>query len=238
MFLHADFLHLIGNMLIFYFIGMQFEQRVGWKNFIIIYLIAGVCGSLAHAALNIGSITLLIGASGAIFGIMGAFALAYPQDRVVMPIPVGFFMIIRQIKVIYAVLLFAGLETIIVLIGAQDNTAHFAHFGGLIGGVILAALLIKPRMKYTNEQRNPEIVTPIQFEMKTKALDYNTLEKLATTEELRQMLERIKQETVSQVRDIWLDHFLEKAICPRCQSTLHHFNGKLWCDQCGYKESY
>jgi membrane associated rhomboid family serine protease len=245
MFVHSDFLHIIGNMLIFYFIGFQFEQRVGWKNFIIIYLLAGICGSLTHSFLVLSTysnqielITPLVGASGAIFGIMGAFAFAYPQDRIVMPIPVGFFMIIRRIKVIFAVLIFAGLETVIVLIGAQDNTAHFAHLGGLIGGVILSALIINRKFKKDSMERNREIVYPVQFDLRPRSIDYSSLESLAKTPELRQMLDRIRQETVPQVRDIWIEYLLEKARCPSCQSNLNHFNGKIWCDKCGFKSRY
>jgi rhomboid protease GluP len=74
MFVHSGFLHIFGNMLIFFFIGMAFEQRVGWKKFLIIYLLTGICGALTHSLLNLGSSTVLVGASGAIFGIMGAFA--------------------------------------------------------------------------------------------------------------------------------------------------------------------
>ena len=238
MFIHADFLHIIGNMLIFYFLGLQFEQRVGWKNFIIIYLLSGICGSLTHAALNIESTIPLVGASGAIFGIMGAFAFAYPHDKIVIPIPIGFFMIIRRVKVIYAVLLFAGLETVIVLIGDQGNTAHFAHFGGLIGGVIFAALLIKRKYQTTKNGGYDKIVSPEQFEQKPKTIDYSSFESLAITIEQKEMLDRIKQETVPQVRDIWLDHFLEKTICPQCRSPLNHFNGKIWCEKCTYKSNY
>jgi membrane associated rhomboid family serine protease len=245
MFVHSDFLHIIGNMLIFYFIGFQFEQRVGWKNFLIIYLLAGICGSLTHSILiiftysnQIELLTPLVGASGAIFGIMGAFAYAYPQDRIIMPIPVGFFMIIRQVKVIFAVLLFAGLETIIVLIGTQDNTAHFAHLGGLVGGILLSALLLKRKFRSDQMTRDPDVITPLQFEVKARPLDYISLETLANTPEQWKMLDRIKQETVPQVRDIWLDHFLEKTRCPTCQSSLKHFNGKIWCENCGYKSKY
>jgi membrane associated rhomboid family serine protease len=238
MFIHADFLHIVGNMLIFYFIGLQFEQRVGSKNFILIYLLSGICGSLTHAILNLNSSIPLVGASGAIFGIMGAFAFAYPQDEVIMPIPLGFFMIIRRVKVIFAVLLFAGLETIIVLIGSQDNTAHFAHLGGLIGGVVLAALIIKRKFQYSKNSVNPEIISPTHFQQKPTYINFSKLETLATTPELKEMLLRIKQETVPQVRDIWLEHFLEKTKCPLCNSILNHFNGKIWCEHCTYKSNY
>ena len=81
MFIHGGFLHIIGNMLVFFFVGMAFENRVGWKKFLIIYLISGVCGTLTHSLLNLDSVIPLVGASGAIFGIMGAYAFSYPQDK-------------------------------------------------------------------------------------------------------------------------------------------------------------
>jgi membrane associated rhomboid family serine protease len=77
MFVHGGFAHIFGNMFIFLFLGMAFEQRIGAKKFLIIYIISGICGTLTHSLMNIGSDTLLIGASGAIFGIMGAFAFSY-----------------------------------------------------------------------------------------------------------------------------------------------------------------
>lgn len=245
MFIHADFLHIIGNMLIFFFIGMAFEQRVGWKKFIIIYLIAGICGSLTHSLLvlftytnQIELLTPLVGASGAIFGIMGAFAFAYPNDQVIMPIPIGFIMVIRRIRVIYAVLLFAVFETIIVLIGDQSNTAHFAHFGGLVGGVILSAIILKNRKTPQQQEGYNVPLTPMYSQQKPKKFQYTHLEQLATTPELQIMLDKIKQETVPQVQEIWLEHFLEKVQCPKCSSPLNHFHGKIWCDQCGFKDTY
>ena len=146
MFIHSGFAHIFGNMLVFFFIGMAFEQRIGWKKFLIIYLITGICGTITHSLLNLGSAIPLVGASGAIFGIMGAFASSYPRDEVVMPIPLGIIMVFRRIKVIYAVILFAALETFIVFMDVQDNTAHFAHLGGLVSGAILAAIFLKIRL--------------------------------------------------------------------------------------------
>jgi len=114
MFLHGGFAHILGNMIVFLFMGMAFEQRIGWKNLLVIYLITGVCGALTHSILSFldptsSPSTVLIGASGAIFGILGAFAYSYPRDEVVMPIPLGIIMVFRRIKVIYAALIFASM---------------------------------------------------------------------------------------------------------------------------------
>jgi membrane associated rhomboid family serine protease len=236
MFVHGGFLHIFGNMLVFFFMGMAFEQRIGWKNFLIIYLITGVCGALTHSLLNIGSPITLIGASGAIFGILGAFAYSYPRDEIVMPIPVGI-MFITRIKVIYGALLFAVMETIIVMFDVQDNTAHFAHLGGLVSGVVLAGLLIGSQGART-KQPSTTVYYDLSQVPKSRRINFPNLKKLATTNELKEMLERIENETVIQVRDIWLEHFLEKVTCPKCKKPLNHWDGKIWCEDNHFRTTY
>jgi len=240
MFVHGGFLHIFGNMFIFLFIGMAFEQRIGWKKFLIIYLVTGVCGTLTHSVLNLGSTIPLIGASGAIFGIMGAFAYSYPRDEVVMPIPIGI-MFITRVKVMYAVILFAIMETVIVWwegqTGIQSSTAHFAHLGGLISGFILAAVILK-RKSVGDSVSFQTTYYDSHAPPKISKKDFSNLRQFADTPELNEMLNKIENETVPQVRDIWLEHFLEKAICPKCNKPLHHLNGKVWCEHCGFRTSY
>ena len=210
--------------------------KIGWKKFIIIYLLSGICGTITHSLLNFNSTIPLVGASGAIFGIMGAFAFSYPRDEVVMPIPVGFFMILRRIKVIYAVLIFAAIETIIVLIGYQDNTAHFAHLGGLVGGVILASILIK-RTKYNLEEKNQIYYGP-NMDQEPINIDISKLRELATNEKLKKILGKIENETLPQVRHLWIDHFLENVKCPKCNNPLKHKKQMLFCEKCGYEKKF
>ncbi|UCH72106.1 MAG: rhomboid family intramembrane serine protease [Thermoplasmatales archaeon] len=240
MFLHGGFAHIFGNMFIFFFLGLAFERRIGWKKFLIIYLLSGICGTLTHSLLNIGSTIPLIGASGAIFGIMGAFAYSYPRDEVVMPIPLGVIMLIRRVKVIYAVLLFAAIETVIVWwesrTGMQDSTAHFAHLGGLVGGIILAALII--RNIKTHKKSGETIYHDSYSSFKPKNINFSNLRELADTQKLKDMLEKIENETVPQVKDIWLENFIEKAKCPKCKNRLSHLDGSIWCEHCNFKTKY
>jgi len=234
MFVHGGFMHIIGNMIVFFFMGMAFEQRIGMKNFIFIYLVTGVCGALTHSVINLDSNIPLIGASGAIFGILGAFAYSYPRDEVVMPIPLGIIMVFRRIKVMYAAVLFAVMETVIVWwesqSGMQSSTAHFAHFGGLICGVVLAALLVGKQGEKTKQYAATAVYSDPSQVPKKKKINFSDLRKLAITPKLKEMLNRIENETVLQVRDIWLEHFLEKTTCPICGKPLNHFNRKIWCE--------
>jgi membrane associated rhomboid family serine protease len=239
MFVHGGFAHIIGNMIVFFFMGNAFEQRIGAKKFLAIYLIAGVCGALTHSLLNLGPETrviTLIGASGAIFGIMGAFAFSYPRDEVVMPIPLGIIMVLRRIKVVYAVILFAALETVIVVLDVQDNTAHFAHLGGLISGFILAIILIG--RKKTHTEKGQTIYYDSYKPLSPSKINYSNLRKIANSVEHKEMLKRIENETVPQVRDVWLEHFFDKANCPKCRKPLNHFEGKVWCENCGFRTNY
>lgn len=236
MFVHSGFLHILGNMFVFFFMGIAFEKRIGAKKFLAIYLISGVCGALTHALLNLNSTVALVGASGAIFGILGAFAYAYPLDEVVMPVPLGI-MVIMRIKVIYATILFAILETIVVIFSVQDNTAHFAHFGGLISGVILAAILIgknPEKNKYTDSTGSLDYM---QIK-KSDTINFSHLKELVKTPELKKILQNIEKENVLQVRDMWLEHFLEKVTCPVCNRPLNHFDRKIWCEQDHFKTDY
>jgi len=253
MFVHADFIHIIGNMLIFFFMGIAFEQRIGWKKFFTIYLLTGFCAALTQAIINTMSPGMLpadaseglqilmnngaipmVGASGAVFGIIGAFAFSYPRDEVVLPVPMGI-VIIMKIKVIYAVILIVVIQTIYFLVLNSDFTAHYAHFGGLLSGFILAAILIR---KKTHTKEGKTIYFEQYQESELQELDFTSLEKLAYTPKLREILDRIKAETVPQVQNIWLGHFLEKTNCPQCQSRLKHAGGKILCSKCDFQINY
>lgn len=242
MFLHADFFHILGNMLVFFFIGIGFEQRIGWKKFITIYLLTGVFAAVFHAVVTplvypeiFNPWTPLIGASGAIFGIMGAFAFSYPHDKVVMPIPMFILMIIR-VRVIVAVLIFIGLETVYTFMsGGLDQTAHFAHFGGLIGGMIIASVLIRNK---THDRKGQTIYYDENQVSIPENIEYSNLKELVTTPQLKKTFEKIKNESLPEVRKIWLDHFIEKATCPKCGSKLKDKNRKIVCENCDFKTNY
>jgi hypothetical protein len=167
---------------------------------------------------------------------MGAFAFSYPRDEVVMPIPIGI-MIITRIKVIYAVIIFAVIETVIVMFDVPDSTAHFAHLGGLVSGVLLAALLIKRKERDTTTDDGP-IPYVSSFTKKPGNINLQNLKNLVETPQQKEMLSRIENESVPQVRDIWLEHFIEKTKCPKCGNPLYHLDRRIWCEHCGFNTTY
>jgi membrane associated rhomboid family serine protease len=236
MFVHSGFLHILGNMFVFFFMGVAFEQRIGRKKFLVIYLITGICGALTHSALNLGSLIPIVGASGAIFGILGAFAYAYPRDEVVMPVPLGI-MLIMRIKVIYATILFALLETVVVIFSVQDSTAHFAHLGGLVSGVLLAAVLIGKKAEKMKQSNKLGSTDYMQIQ-KSDTINFSHLAELVKTPEMKKIFQHIEKENVLQVRNMWLDHFLERVTCPVCNKPLNHFERKIWCEQNHFQTDY
>jgi hypothetical protein len=153
-----------------------------------------------------------------------------------MPIPVGI-MFITRIKVIYAAILFMLMETLFVYLSrGQDSTAHFAHFGGLISGVLLAVVFIKNKQE---KEHDPfRIVNPLQHISTNKTDDYPNLHQLAITPQLQDLLKRVEKEDVQQVRQLWLENFIEKTVCPVCKKPLHHFKQRLWCEDNHFRMEY
>ncbi len=204
MFLHWGFLHIIGNMIVLLLIGIPFEHRVGMKKFAITYFLGGIAGTVFFSVAEWGSAIPMGGASGAIFGILGAFATAYPRDEVVIPIP-AFIIFFVRMKVIAAAVLF-GLLQIILAIAEEyfpseelGGVAYLAHLGGLIAGVVLSIILIKKE-------------TPI----KKEELDFGALEKSLSTEKQKEIFEKIKEADVPEVREAWFSHLLKELKCPQC----------------------
>ena len=91
MFLHGGWMHLIGNMMYLWIFGNNIEDVMGHVKFIIFYVICGILAALSHAIIDTNSIVPMVGASGAISGVLGAYLLLYPRAQVLVLIPLGFF---------------------------------------------------------------------------------------------------------------------------------------------------
>ena len=139
MFLHGGFMHLAGNILFLYIFGDNVEDCMGKLRFIIFYLLCGAAAAYAQTLYHPESTIPMIGASGAISGVLGAYLLVYPRARVLVLIPLGFIMqTIRMPAGVVLVLWFV--IQIFSSIGAEPGTpgvAWYAHIGGFIAGCVL-----------------------------------------------------------------------------------------------------
>jgi len=139
MFLHGGFMHLLGNMLYLWIFGNNIEDAMGHGRFIVFYLLSGTAAALAQGLPNPDSVIPMIGASGAISGVLGAYLLLYPHARVMVAIPFGFF--IHTVYVPAVVVL--GLWFLIQILSSlnanpeEGGVAWFAHIGGFVAGLVL-----------------------------------------------------------------------------------------------------
>jgi hypothetical protein len=123
------------------------------------------------------------------------------------------------------------------MLSVSDNTAHFAHLGGLASGVLLAAVLLGKREEKTKHTISTGPLDYMQIK-KSDAINFSHLTKLVQTPEQKKILQRIEKENVLQARDMWLEHFLEKVTCPVCNRPLNHLNRKIWCEQNHFQTDY
>ncbi|HEX9637356.1 MAG TPA: rhomboid family intramembrane serine protease [Acidobacteriota bacterium] len=147
MFLHGGWVHLLGNMLYLWIFGDNIEDRLGHLRFLIFYLLAGFCATYVHALFNPDSTIPSIGASGAIAGVLGAYALAFPRARVVTLVPLGFYMQLTELPALvvlglwFVLQLFSGAAEIGVRSAQTGGVAWWAHIGGFVAGLVLIVLM-------------------------------------------------------------------------------------------------
>jgi membrane associated rhomboid family serine protease len=150
MFVHGGLAHLAGNMLFLWIFGDNVEDRLGHGRFIVFYLLCGVAAALAQVALNPESLLPMVGASGAIAGVMGAYLVLYPRSRVLMLFPFPVFLFELPAIVFLGVWFFAqflnGVNQLPIF--EQDaisgGVAFWAHVMGFIAGVFLVVLMRRP----------------------------------------------------------------------------------------------
>jgi len=139
MFLHGGWMHLIGNMLYLWVFGNNVEDAMGHKRFILFYLCCGLLAALTQAVLNPDSEIPMIGASGAISGVLGAYVLLHPHARILVIIPIGIFIYTPWIAAYWVLGFWFVLQLVNSLISASDTggVAYGAHLGGFVAGMLL-----------------------------------------------------------------------------------------------------
>jgi len=139
--LHAGWLHLIINMLYLVVFGPVVESRLGRARFLALFFGAGACGALSHVLANPASATPLVGASGAIAGVLGAHLVLEPHGEIVAAVPVIVFIEIAVLPAGFVIALWFALQVASVLgptAGAGSPVAWYAHLGGFALGALIA----------------------------------------------------------------------------------------------------
>ena len=138
MFMHGGFMHLIGNMLYMWIFADNIEDEIGKVKFIIFYLLSGIAAALTQVFLNTESMIPMVGASGAIGGVLGAYIVNHPRAKVLVLIPLGFFSQIVKIPAIFVL----GIWFILQFVNSAftsstgGGVAYGAHIGGFVFGAV------------------------------------------------------------------------------------------------------
>ena len=216
MFMHAGPMHLLLNMLILILLGVPFEDRIGPRSFLKIYIISGIIGSLITGSLSVwnqsGLETINIGASGAVFGIMGGFALLYPRDEIPMLLGPIF---MHRVPVLLATIVFVAMETFYVGMGTEDGIGHTTHMASFVIGVFVAPYYLPKN---------------IEVDIKLK-LDIDKYRKISSiTQKGIYELDMIESADEPELLDAWIETFWEVQECPACKSTLSPMGRCSECD--------
>lgn len=211
MYAHAGFGHLFFNLIGLFFIGTVLEQRIGTRPFIILYLFAGVCGTLVFAGLRWDDMFVsVVGASGAISGVLGALARLYPHERMTL------FLLFFPLPPMPIWVITAGFIMLqLLFVMGDSHIAVEAHLGGLVAGIIsapyIARLRLQPRVRRT--------------------VSLGALRRLAKTQEQRSMLRMIEEEEIPDVRSAWIQEFLSRARCPHCGARILVTRDTIRCEK-------
>jgi membrane associated rhomboid family serine protease len=152
MFLHASLLHLLGNMLYLWIFGNNIEDQLGPVRFVLFYLVCGIAAALTHILFQPGSRIPMIGASGAIAGVLGAYWALFPRARVKTFIFLIFYIDVVPIPAGIVLGLWFLLQ--ILNVGLGGGVAWFAHIGGFLAGILLIRLALGKGFRRTTRQES------------------------------------------------------------------------------------
>lgn len=157
MFIHGGWLHLLGNMWFLHIFGDNIEDALGRFKFILFYVLCGLMAVGGQMLIDPDSKIPMVGASGAIAGVLGAYYRLYPHARVLTLIPIFVFITVRELPAVFFIVLwfivqlFSGIGSL----GATEGggVAFFAHIGGFLGGLLLIGMFHAPRRGFAGQKQ-------------------------------------------------------------------------------------
>jgi membrane associated rhomboid family serine protease len=229
MYIHANFLHVFFNMFILFIMGIHFEDRVGWKWMAIVYWGTGVLGgALVTGYLTLPAEIIGIGASGAISGVLGAFAIMYPWDRVPMVI---IFIILPRVQVAFGALVFILFQTFLLMFAVQlpgmGNVSYMAHLAGAMVGVAFGYVM----MRMGVEKPTPGS----RLGKRLDNLDYTPLGDLAYSPANKERYQALVAEDIPEVKEVLLEDLVSRLRCPRCSSIITLKGTHVRCEGCDWR---
>ena len=155
MFTHGGFLHLAGNMLYLWIFGNNVEDAMGHLRFIIFYILCGIAAAAGQVFQNPDSMVPMIGASGAISGVLGAYLLLYPHARILVLLPLGFYAQLIRIPASWVLGFWFFIQVLSsMLFGPQQGgVAWYAHMAGFVTGLLLVTVFKRKKVKLFHNRR-------------------------------------------------------------------------------------
>ena len=219
-FVHGGFAHLLFNILAFVLIAPVFEERIGSVRFGVIYFAGGIVGAAGFLLLNASPGVVLVGASESISAIFGGYGRLYPRDRVQLFFPMPG---LPTIRVIDLVIGFLVLETALSFFGGfvpyASNVAWEAHVIAMVFGLAVAPLVMR---------------IPLGRRRPLRKMSFEPMRALATTPELRSIVEEAERADLPEIRDAWVEKFVTAMRCPRCGGPVKRRLGRLT-SPCGWR---
>ena len=151
MFLHGGWMHLIGNMLYLWIFGNNIEDVMGHVKFVMFYVVCGIIAAMSHALTDPASGIPMVGASGAISGVLGAYLLLFPRAQVLVVIPLGIFMRTMYVPAGFVLGFWFVLQLLsggMSLGQGGGGVAFFAHVGGFVAGMALIGVFKDPHVRF------------------------------------------------------------------------------------------
>ncbi len=218
LFLHADLFHLLFNVAFLILLGPILEDRIGGLRWGVLFFAGGLVATLVFEAVHLADPGyLLLGASGALSAVFGAFGRLYPRERISLWVPIP----LPPMPVIYYVIGFVVVQLLFSAInlgaGAFGGIAWEAHIGGLAFGFAAAPLV----MRIPGRRK------------KERARDVSVLKPLVAGRELDEIYTHLSTESLPEAQEAWLEAFARKAACPRCGRPLAYRRRALR-SECGW----
>jgi membrane associated rhomboid family serine protease len=151
-FLHGSWLHLAGNMIFLWVFGDNIEAAMGHLRFVLFYLLCGIAGGLAHVASDPSSLVPLVGASGAVSGVLAAYLMLRPMAHVTVLL---FGIMTFQIHAYWFLATWIAWQAVNLLLFQGGEVSYWSHFGGLLAGALLIVVMRTPGVKLFQAHRAP-----------------------------------------------------------------------------------